>query len=65
MTITVPEDLERDLTRRAEELGVELAEVVRQAITRFLYVEPELQAELAMWQQMGWNAWDKVEESLR
>ena len=65
MTITVPEELERDLTQRAEQLGVEPAEIVRLAVARFLYVEPELQAELAEWQQMGWNAWDKVEELLR
>lgn len=65
MTITVPEDLERDLTRRAEELGVEPGEIVRRAVARFLYLEPELQAELEDWQRASWKAWAVVEESLR
>lgn len=65
MTITVPEELERDLTRRADELGLEPTEVVRRALARFLYVEPELQAELDDWQRASWKAWAIVEESLR
>ena len=65
MTITVPEELERDLTRRAEQLGVEPDEVVRRAVARFLHVEPELQAELDDWQRATWKAWATVEESLR
>ena len=65
MTITVPEELERDLTRRAEELGVEPAQIVRWAVARFLYIEPELQAELDDWQRASWKAWALVEESLR
>ena len=65
MTITVPEELERDLTQRAEQLGVEPAEIVRLAVARFLYVEPELQAELDDWQRASWKAWATVEESLR
>jgi predicted transcriptional regulator len=65
MIITVPEELERDLSRRAEELGLEPDEVVRRAVARFLYVEPELQAELDDWQRATWKAWTTVEESLR
>jgi predicted transcriptional regulator len=65
MTITVPEELERDLAQRAEQLGVEPVEVVRRAVARFLYVEPELQAELDVWQRASWKAWATVEESLR
>jgi predicted transcriptional regulator len=65
MTITVPEELERDLAQRAEQLGVEPVEVVRRAVARFLYVEPELQAELDDWQRASWKSWATVEESLR
>jgi hypothetical protein len=65
MTITLPADLERDLAERAELLGVEPCEVVRRAVARFLYVEPELQAELDFWQQLSWQAWSTVEESLK
>lgn len=65
MTITLPTDLERSLTDRAEQLGVEPEEIVRRAVAQFLYLEPELQAELAFWQQLGCEALNTVEESLK
>jgi predicted transcriptional regulator len=63
MTLSVPEELERDLTRRAQELGLEPSEVVRRAVARFLYLEPDLEAELEDWQRATWKAWATVEES--
>jgi predicted transcriptional regulator len=65
MTITLPADLERDLTQWAEQLGVAPDEVVRRAVARILYIEPELQAELDFWQQLSWQAWSTVVESLK
>jgi predicted transcriptional regulator len=65
MTITLPADLERDLAQRAEQLGLEPDEIVRRAVARFLYVEPELQTELDYWQRLGWKAWATVEDSLK
>jgi hypothetical protein len=65
MTITLPADLERDLSDRAEQLGVQPDDVVRWALVRFLYVGPELQAELDDWQRAGQKAWAVVEESLK
>lgn len=38
MTITLPADLERDLTQWAEQLGVAPDEVVRRAVARILYI---------------------------
>jgi predicted transcriptional regulator len=64
MTITLPPELERDLTQRAEQLGIEPSEIVRRAVAKFLYIEPELQAELDDWQRASWEAWALVEESL-
>jgi predicted transcriptional regulator len=65
MTVTLSADLERDVTQRAEQLGVERDELVRRALSRFLSVEPELQAELDFWQNLSWKAWATVEESLK
>jgi hypothetical protein len=65
MAITLPQELEEDVLHRAEQLGVEPAEIVRRALVQFLHAEPELEAELRFWQQHGQEAWATVEESLR
>ena len=65
MTITLADDLEKDLIRRAEELGIPPEELARRAVARYLWLDPELEAEMLGWQRMTWNAWAKVEESLQ
>ncbi|MBO0699009.1 MAG: ribbon-helix-helix protein, CopG family [Zavarzinella sp.] len=65
MSITLPENLEQSLARRAELLGLPVEELVRRAVSWYLQVEPELEVELRDWQQMTWHAWATVEESLR
>ena len=65
MTITLNEELERDICQRAEQLGVSADELIRRAVSRFLDVDPQLKAEMEEWQRMTWDAWAKVEESLK
>ena len=61
MTITLTEDLEQDLARRAELLGVSPEELARRVIRSYLRADPELEAELRNWQRMTWHAWGVVE----
>jgi hypothetical protein len=62
MTITLASELERDIVDRALQLGIPADEVVRRAVTWFLQIDPQLQAEIQDWQSMTWNAWSLIEE---
>ena len=65
MTITLTSDVERELSERADELGIPADELVRRAVNWFLHVEQDLSAEMREWEQMTWNSWGAVEESLK
>ena len=65
MTITLTDDLERQVTERAEQLGIPPDEVVRRAVAWYVQADPDLWAELKEWQAATWRAWGAVEESLR
>jgi hypothetical protein len=65
MAITLTEELERDVLQRANLLGLPPDELVRRAMAWFFQMEPDLAEELREWQQMTWNSWAKVEESLQ
>jgi predicted transcriptional regulator len=65
MTIQLATDLERELTERADELGIAPEELVRRAVNWFLHVEQDLSAEIQDWQRMTWSSWNSVEESLK
>ena len=65
MTINLPAELKRDLLERARELGVTVDDVIGWALVRELYVDRELQTEFDDWQRTSWEAWAKVEDSLR
>jgi hypothetical protein len=65
MAITLTDELERDVLKRANQLGVPPNELVRRAMTWFFQMEPDLAEELRDWQQMTWNSWATVEESLQ
>ena len=53
MTVQVSSEMEQALRERADRLGVSVEDVVQQALSWFLTVDPELLDELAAWQEVG------------
>jgi hypothetical protein len=64
MTVTLTDDLERDVARCAGQLGIPPDQFVRDALAWFIQGESELWAELRAWQMLSAQAWASVEESL-
>ena len=62
MTVNLPPDLERAVTDRARDRQLSVDDVVREALTRWLREEQEIQGELEMWQEARLDALRLIED---
>ena len=65
MTVSVSPDLEQAVRERASHLHLSVDALVHQALTWYLQSSPELLDEMAAWQEIGEEAIQLVEDSLR
>ncbi len=61
MTVTIPEELETAVQRKAEQRQVPVDNVVQEALEWYLRMNTELLDELTAWQEVRDNALEIVE----
>ncbi len=64
MTISILPALEQILNDRAAQLHITVDNLVNQALSYYLQSDPELEAELAGWQEISEEALRLVEDEL-
>jgi hypothetical protein len=64
MTITIPAELENNLTKRAARLQIAVDDLVEQALHWYMAIDAELVEEIAAWEATGLDDLARFEESL-
>lgn len=62
MNLELPSDLEQTLRRRAEQRQISIEDLVREAISWYIQMDPTTLDELSAWQEVRDEALELIEE---